>query len=89
MRTEIFISGFALLSAMALMSASRPLAAREPGYACMCHGCGCKGGPGWRDRNNQCVSPAQLKNTCGEPPSTKCTFEGAKQVCPTESRGRR
>jgi hypothetical protein len=23
--------------------------------ACRCEGCGCKGGPGWRGQNGQCV----------------------------------
>ena len=51
------------------------------GSACRCEGCGCKGGPGWRGRWGQCVSHANLTNDCGSPPSTRCTHEGAKQVC--------
>jgi len=88
MRTEVFVSAIALLSALVVISAKPPASARESAAACMCQGCGCKGGPGWRDRNNHCVSPDQLKKVCGEPPSTNCTFEGATQVCPTESRSR-
>jgi len=88
MRAEIFISGITLLLALAVISASQSASARESASACMCKGCGCKGGPGWRDRNNHCVSPDQLKNVCGEPPATNCTYEGATQVCPTESRSR-
>jgi len=89
MSAATFVSSMAMLSTLVVISAGRPALARDQGSACMCHGCGCKGGPGWRDRNNQCVSPQQLKNVCGEPPSTNCTFEGARQVCPTESRRRR
>jgi len=80
MRTEVFISGIALLSALALVPASQPV------YACVCQGCGCKGGPGWRDRDNHCVSYGQLKKVCGEPLTTNCTYEGTRQVCPAESR---
>jgi len=49
---------------------------------CRCRGCGCKGGSGWRDRNGNCVSHASLTRDCGSPPSTRCTHEGARQVCP-------
>jgi hypothetical protein len=51
--------------------------------ACRCQGCGCKGGPGWRGQNGQCVSHANLTKDCGSPPSTRCTYEGARQVCPS------
>src|SRR5437667_6300956 len=51
--------------------------------ACRCEGCGCKGGPGWRGQNGQCVSHANLTKDCGSPPSTRCTHEGARQVCPS------
>jgi len=27
---------------------------------CWCQGCGCKGGPGWRGPNRQCVSHREL-----------------------------
>ena len=53
------------------------------GSACRCMGCGCKGGPGWRGQNGQCVSHANLTKDCGSPPSTRCTHEGAQQVCPS------
>jgi hypothetical protein len=46
--------------------------------ACRCEGCGCKGGPGWRGQNGQCVSHANLTKDCGSPPSTRCTHEGAR-----------
>ena len=48
---------------------------------CRCMGCGCKGGPGWRGPDGQCVSWSQLKQLCGNPPGRPCTYEGAKQVC--------
>jgi hypothetical protein len=56
-----------------------PLAAGSS--LCRCTGCGCKGGPGWRGPNGQCVSHASLTKDCGSPPSARCTYEGARQVC--------
>jgi hypothetical protein len=69
---------FILLLAILLTSCS--MAAAQ----CRCEGCGCKGGPGWRDGSGQCVSHKQLTQVCGNPPSQRCTFEGTKQVCPSE-----
>jgi transposase len=63
-------------------TSSSPRAAAT-GSACRCQGCGCKGGPGWRGKNGQCVSHANLTKDCGSPPSTRCTHEGAQQVCPS------
>jgi len=54
---------------------------------CWCSGCGCKGGPGYRDTDNHCVSHKDLTKKCGVPPSQRCTYEGAKQICPSERRG--
>ena len=51
------------------------------GSACRCQGCRCKGGPGWRGQNGQCVSHSNLTRDCGSPPSARCTYEGARQVC--------
>ena len=42
-----------------------------------CHGCGCKGGPGYRGPNGQCVGFKNLNHVCGVPPTTHCTFENA------------
>lgn len=39
-----------------------------------CSGCGCKGGPGYRDANG-CVSWAQLEKRCGPSPHKGCTKE--------------
>jgi hypothetical protein len=49
---------------------------------CMCRGCGCKGGPGWRGPNGQCVSNRAMREVCGTPPGKHCRYEGAAQVCP-------
>jgi hypothetical protein len=66
-------------------TSSSPRATAAIGSACRCQGCGCKGGPGWRGQNGQCVSHADLTKDCGSPPSTRCTYEGAQQVCPSRS----
>lgn len=41
-----------------------------------CEGCGCKGGPGYRGPNGQCVGWKRLNKVCGTPPTTRCTAEG-------------
>lgn len=42
-----------------------------------CHGCGCRGGPGYRNpRTGQCVGKAQLRAVCGSPPTSRCLREG-------------
>ena len=33
---------------------------------CWCQGCGCKGGPGWRGPNRQCVSHRELSKCPSE-----------------------
>ncbi len=53
--------------------------------SCYCHGCGCKGGPGWRKPNGQCASRDELTEVCGKPPGTPCSYEGAPQKCPSGS----
>jgi hypothetical protein len=41
-----------------------------------CAGCGCKGGPGYRNtERNRCVGWADLNATCGPPPHEKCVKE--------------
>lgn len=52
--------------------------------ACVCHGCGCKGGPGFRGLNGRCVSYKKLDETCGSPPTTRCVYEHVKQECEHE-----
>lgn len=39
-------------------------------------GCGEAGGPGYRAPNGRCVGWASLARTCGDPPGTRCKFEG-------------
>jgi hypothetical protein len=41
-----------------------------------CHGCGCKGGPGYRSPDGHCVGFKELDKVCGNPPS-RCVFENA------------
>src|SRR5438876_330270 len=55
----------------ALSLVSAPLTAEE-----VCSGCGCKGGPGYRGPNDQCVGWARLNKVCGNPPTTNCRPEG-------------
>ena len=62
MRTAITI-----FLVIALSSATTALA---------CTGCGCRGGPGYRGPNGQCVGWARLNKICGNPPTTRCTAEG-------------
>jgi hypothetical protein len=43
-----------------------------------CSGCGCKGGPGYRDPSTgHCVGWRDLDRRCGHPPESRCLFEGA------------
>ena len=41
-----------------------------------CSGCGCRGGPGYRGADGRCVGWAQLNAKCGNPPTSRCTYEG-------------
>jgi len=61
-----------------------------------CSGCGCKGGPGWRENaTGQCVGFRDIGRRCGDPPSSaRCTFEnapgtGANRACALEPKTRR
>jgi len=61
-----------------------------------CRGCGCKGGPGYREIATQrCVGFRNIDKLCGNPPnSALCTFEnapgtGENKECALESRKRR
>ena len=40
-----------------------------------CKGCGCKGGPGYRNDHGKCVSYARLVEDCGPPPYSRCKAE--------------
>ena len=38
--------------------------------------CGERGGPAFRGPNKKCVGWAELDRVCGQPPTTRCTYEG-------------
>jgi Excalibur calcium-binding domain len=40
-----------------------------------CSGCGCKGGPGYRDRDDHCVGWKDIIQKCGPPPHDRCARE--------------
>ena len=40
-----------------------------------CHGCGCRGGPGYRAPDGHCVSYREIARVCGANPAERCTFE--------------
>jgi hypothetical protein len=42
-----------------------------------CTGCGCKGGPGYRDQAHNCVGYANIIQKCGPPPHLACAAECA------------
>lgn len=59
----------------------------------VCSGCGCKGGPGYREIvSGKCVGFRQMDDKCGNPPSAAlCTFEnapgtGANRECALRSK---
>jgi hypothetical protein len=45
-----------------------------------CTGCGCQGGPGYRDQQGHCVGYANLIQKCGPPPHSLCRPECAPVV---------
>lgn len=50
--------------------------AQRGGCQASCKGCGCNGGPGYRNpANNQCVGWRQLNEVCGPPPHRRCEAE--------------
>lgn len=69
-RAAAFLLAVALLAAGPAARAACP--ERPP-----CRGCGCKGGPGYRGPDGRCVGFKDLARTCGDPPTTRCTFENA------------
>jgi len=46
----------------------------------VCRGCGCKGGPGYRNKQGRCVGYKNLISECGPPPHAGCTRECAMVV---------
>jgi hypothetical protein len=62
-------------SALAALAFTAVLALAEPASAQRCSGCGCKGGPGYRGPNGQCVGWRDLDRICGKPPTLRCKPE--------------
>ena len=60
-----------------LVRAVIPAIAGHGGCAVRCSGCGCKGGPGYRDSEGKCVGYANLIQKCGPPPHRGCQAECA------------
>lgn len=54
------------------------------GCGVVCKGCGCRGGPGYRNAKGRCVSYKRLVKECGPPPYLKCDAEcvPAPKNCP-------
>ena len=48
---------------------------RPSGCATTCEGCGCRGGPGYRDSRGKCVGYRELISRCGPPPHAGCARE--------------
>jgi hypothetical protein len=48
---------------------------RPTGCATSCKGCGCRGGPGYRDTRGKCVGYRELTSRCGPPPHAGCSRE--------------
>jgi len=42
-----------------------------------CDGCGCRGGPGYRGADGQCVGWRDLVKKCGSPLTSRCNAEGS------------
>ena len=60
-----------------LVRAIIPAIAGHGGCAVRCSGCGCKGGPGYRDSDGKCVGYANVIQKCGPPPHRGCQAECA------------
>ena len=83
-----------LLAILIITAQLHPAAADGCPERPACHGCGCKGGPGYRAPDGHCVGFKALAHTCGTPPSERCTFEnapgtGANAECAMQSHSRR
>lgn len=68
-----------MLAVAAMVSFDEQAEAKcAPSTGC-CHGCGCKGGPGWREMaTERCVGFRDIDQKCGRPPSNRlCVFENA------------
>ena len=60
-----------------LVRAIMPAVTGHGSCATRCSGCGCKGGPGYRDAQGQCVGYANIIQKCGPPPHSGCHAECA------------
>jgi hypothetical protein len=60
-----------------LVHAILPEVTGHGGCQVFCQGCGCKGGPGYRDQSHKCVSYADIIQKCGPPPHPNCIAECA------------
>ncbi len=69
----------AVVAATILLAAIPTAEARCVLDSAPCRGCGCKGGPGWREiATGRCVGFRDIDQKCGRPPSaTLCVFENA------------
>jgi hypothetical protein len=62
----------------------RPSAGEEQ----VCSGCGCRGGPGYRGPDGNCVGWRALSSVCGTPPTIRCTPELVNSGKPKKSERR-
>jgi hypothetical protein len=60
-----------------LVKAILPAVTGHGTCATRCTGCGCKGGPGYRDAKGQCVGYGNIIQQCGPPPHAGCRAECA------------
>ena len=51
-----------------------------------CSGCGCRGGPGYRGPDGECVGWKALDRICGKPPTTRCKAEQVNSDKPTKTK---
>lgn len=54
---------------------AKDAAGRPTACATSCKGCGCRGGPGYRDDRGKCVGYRELISRCGPPPHARCARE--------------
>src|SRR6185437_512192 len=60
-----------------LVRAILPAVTGHGGCRIFCKGCGCKGGPGYRDAQRHCVAYVNIIQKCGPPPHSLCRAECA------------
>lgn len=83
MRPALELKALVMAVALASLAASFASSGLAAGTPCperhKCTGCGCKGGPGYRDLGSgKCVGFKELEKRCGSPPdAARCRFENA------------